>query len=147
MNIGAKMIHISLEGGSTHERFLARQAIEFAVKELMPRKKYLSIDLNITNIEGDADGFHMFLDKGEHEIEIQKDLIEEDFVTAIFHEMVHVRQFERGHLKDKGVVKSWKGEEYIGIYDTVDTYMNLPWEEEAYRLQEEMYTKWIKTVA
>jgi len=145
MSRETKMLHISLEGGNTDERFLARRAIEFAVKELMPRKRNLSVDLNITDIEGDADGFHMYLDKGEHEIEIQQGLIEEDFVTAIFHEMVHVRQHERGQLKDKGVIKSWKGEDYIGIYDTVDTYMNLPWEEEAYRLQEEIYNKWIQT--
>lgn len=141
------MLHISLEGGSGSERLLARRAVEFAVKELMPRKKNIFIELNITDLEGDVDGFHMFLDKGEHEIEIQQGLIEEDFVTAIFHEMVHVRQHERGQLKDKGIVKSWKGTEYISIYDTVDTYKKLPWEEEAYRLQEEMYNKWIQTSA
>jgi len=139
------MLHISLEGGSTQERFMARRAVEFAVRELMPRKKYLSVDLNITDLEGDVDGFHMFIDRGEHEIEIQQGLIEEDFVSAIFHEMVHVRQHERGELKDKGVIKSWKGEEHITVFSTTDEYMALPWEEEAYRLQEELYDKWIQT--
>jgi len=138
------MLHISLEGGSGTERLLARKAVEFAVKELMPKKKFLSIDLSITDLEGDVDGFHMFLDKGEHEIEIQQGLIEEDFVTAIFHEMVHVKQHERGELKDRGIVKSWKGEEHITAFSTTDEYMALPWEEEAYRLQEEIYNKWIQ---
>ena len=138
------MLHISLTGGKGSERLLARRAVEFAVKELMPRKQNLSIDITLTDLEGDVDGFHCFIDKNEHEIEIQQGLIEEDFVTAIFHEMVHVRQHERGLLKDYGIRKSWKGEEYLGIYDTKETYMNLPWEEEAYRLQEEMYEKWIQ---
>ena len=138
------MLHISLEGGSGQERMLARRAVEFAVKELMPKKKYLSIDINITDLEGDVDGFHMAVEQGEHELEIQQGLIEEDFVTAIFHEMVHVKQHERGELKDKGVVKSWKGEEHITAFSTTDEYMALPWEEEAYRLQEEIYNKWIQ---
>ena len=138
------MLHISLTGGTDEERFIARRAVEFAVEELMPRKKNLSIDLAFTDLEGDVDGFHMFVDKGEHEIEIQQGLIEEDFVTAIFHELVHVRQHERGQLKDKGIIKSWKGEEHVTVFSTTDEYMALPWEAEAYKLQEEMYTKWIQ---
>lgn len=124
---------------------MAFDAVNFAIKKLMPRKRNLTVEITITDIPGDADAYHCCIDKGEHEIEVQSGLIEEDFMTAVFHEMVHVRQHERGLLKDHGIRKAWKGEEYIGIYDTVDTYMNLPWEEEAYRLQEELYNKWIQT--
>lgn len=139
------MIQISMDGGTNKERALMFDAFQFAMKYLMPRKKNLVVEITLTDIEGDVDGYHCAIDKGEHEIEIQQGLIEEDMVTCLFHEMVHVRQHERGLLKDYGIRKAWKGEEYIGIYDTVDTYMNLPWEEEAYRLQEEMYKKWIQT--
>ena len=139
------MIALSIEGGTQKERKMAYDAVNFAIKHLMPRKKNLSVDLKITDIPDDADAYHCCIEKGDHDIEIQEGLIEEDFMTAIFHEMVHVRQHERGTLKDHGVRKAWKGEEYFGIYDTTETYMNLPWEEEAYRLQEEMYTKWIQT--
>lgn len=141
------MIYLNLHGGSREERALVFDAFNFGMKYLMPRKRNLDIEISITDLEGDVDGFHMYLDKHQHEIELQQGLIEEDLVTALFHEMVHVRQHERGQLKDKGVVKSWKGEEYISIYDTVETYKNLPWEEEAYRLQEEMYDKWLKIPA
>jgi len=139
------MIVLSIEGGTNKEREMAYEAVNFALKTLMPRKRNIEIEVTITDIPGDADAYHCCIDKGEHELEIQTGLIEEDFMTAVFHEMVHVRQHERGLLKDNGIRKAWKGEEYIGIYDTVDTYMNLPWEEEAYRLQEEIYTKWIQT--
>ena len=139
------MINFTITGGSRKEKNMVHDAFHFALKELMPRKRNLLIDFTIADIPGDADAYHCCVDKGEHEIEIQKGLIEEDFVSAIFHEMVHVRQHERGILKDHGIRKAWKGEEYVGIYDTTETYMNLPWEEEAYRLQEEMYTKWIQT--
>ena len=138
------MIALSIDGGTRKEQRMVHDAFNFALKYLMPRKRNLTIDINITDIPDDADAYHCCIEKGQHEIEVQKGLIEEDFITAIFHEMVHVRQHERGDLKDHGIRKAWKGEEYFGIYDTTETYKNLPWEEEAYRLQEEMYNKWIK---
>lgn len=138
------MIQLSLDGGTLKERSMVYDAFSFAIKYLMPRKRNLSVDIVITDIEDDAEAYHCCIEKGQHEIEIQKGLIEEDLITAVFHEMVHVRQHERGILKDHGIRKSWKGEEHIGVFSTTDEYMALPWEEEAYRLQEEMYEKWIK---
>jgi len=139
------MIALSIEGGTSKEQRLAYDAVNFALNYLMPRKKNLSVDVNVLDIPDDADAYHCCVEKNYHEIEIQQGLIEEDFVTAIFHEMVHVKQHERGELKDYGIRKAWKGEEHISIFSTTDEYMELPWEEEAYRLQEEMYTKWIQT--
>ena len=139
------MIALSIDGGTNKEQRMVHDAFNFALKYLMPRKKNLTVDISIVDIPDDAEAYHCCIDKGEHEIEIQKGLIEEDFISAIFHEMVHVRQHERGTLKDHGIRKSWKGEEHLGLYSTTDEYMALPWEEEAYRLQEEMYKKWIKT--
>lgn len=139
------MITMSFEGGTNKERRMAFDAVNFALKYLMPRKKNLNIDVTITDIPDDADAYHCCIEKGNHEIEVQAGLIEEDFMTAVFHEMVHVRQHERGELKDYGIRKAWKGEEHISIFSTTDEYMKLPWEEEAYRLQEEMYKKWIQT--
>ena len=141
------MIALGIDGGTRKERKMAYDAFSFAMKYLMPRKRNLSVDIIITDIEDDAEAYHCCIEKGQHEIEIQEGLIEEDFVSAVFHEMVHVRQHERGILKDHGIRKSWKGEEHIGVFSTTDEYMALPWEEEAYRLQEEMYEKWIKTAA
>ena len=139
------MIALSIDGGTRKERKMAYDAVNFAIKYLMPRKKNLCVELTITDIPDDADAYHCCIEKGEHEIEVQKGLIEEDFMTAIFHEMVHVRQHERGILKDHGIRKAWKGEEYFSLFSTTDEYMALPWEEEAYRLQEEIYNKWIQT--
>jgi len=138
------MIALSIDGGTNKEQRMVHDAFNFALKYLMPRKKNLTVDIIITDIPDDAEAYHCCVAKGEHEIEIQQGIIEEDFITAIFHEMVHVRQHERGILKDHGIRKSWKGEEHLGLYSTTDEYMALPWEEEAYRLQEEMYEKWIK---
>ena len=136
------MLHVSIDGADQREANILYNAYFFALKELMPRKQNLDVEIALTDIEGDADGFHMEVEKNVHEIEIQKGLIEEDMITALFHEMVHVRQHARGWLKDKGPIKTWMGEDYIAAYSTVDEYMALPWEAEAYKLQEELYAKW-----
>lgn len=123
---------------------LLEEAFWFGVNELMPRKKNLDVTIRLCNYNDSADGWHMQVDKYEHEIELKKDLDEDDLLTALWHEMVHVRQTESGQLKDNGVLKSWKGEEYINMFSTVDEYMALPWEKEAYILQEELLEKWKK---
>ena len=68
-------------------------------------------------------------------IEIDKRLKGDDFITCVLHELVHVKQQFKGHLKEytanSGIEKMWKGEIYLGI-----DYMNLPWEKEAYEQQE-----------
>ena len=107
------MIALSIDGGTNKEQRMVHNAFNFALKYLMPRKKNLTVDISIVNIPDDAEAYHCCINKGEHEIEIQKGLIEEDFISAIFHEMVHVRQHERGILKDHGIRKSWKVEEHL----------------------------------
>lgn len=138
------MIYCTVNGGTLEERKLTQDAFFFALEELMPRKKNLDVEIYLTDMEDDAEGYHCYIDKNEHNIEIQQGLIEEDLVTLVFHEMVHVKQYERNELRDFGVRKRWKGEDHIGVFSTTDEYMALPWEEEAYRLQEEMYKKWLK---
>ena len=137
------MIFCTVNGGSKQERQLVEDAFYFVVEQLMPQKKNLDVEIWLTDMPyDDADGYHLHVEKYEHNIELQTGLIEEDLVTALFHEMVHVRQSERGQMKDKGLIKIWNGVEYLSLYSTVDEYMSLPWEAEAYKLQEELYTKW-----
>jgi hypothetical protein len=137
------MVFCTVNGGTQKERLLTQEAFDFAIKTLMPRKRNLDVELWLKDMdEDDAEGYHCFVDKGEHNIELQKGLSEDDLITLVFHEMVHVKQHERNELKDHGIRKTWKGEEYITVFSTVDEYMSLPWEEEAYRLQEEMLIQW-----
>jgi len=138
------MITHYVSGGTKKQRQIVSDAFDFAMRELMPRKKNLDVEISLRKFDEDADGWHLLIEKGEHEVDLKKDLSTDDLVTALFHEMVHVRQYERGQLKDNGIVKSWEGEEYIYVFSTVDEYMQFPWEEEAYRLQEELWNKWIQ---
>ena len=137
---------IEIDGGTVVERKVAEKAIDFAIKKLMPRIRTLDISLQIMKIEDKVDGYCLCIDNRTFEIEIQSGIDYADFVTAIFHEMVHVKQHVRKELVDNGFIKKWKGEEWICMFTTVDQYMKLPWETEAYKVQEELYEKW-KTIS
>ena len=68
------MIYCVTNGGRKSERAAIEDAFWFAVEELMPRKKNLDVEFYLENLEGDVDGFHEFIDRGMHTIELQKNL-------------------------------------------------------------------------
>jgi hypothetical protein len=124
-------------GGSHFKRTTAEMVVNFCIERLMPRMKSLDICVQLSNDMEHADGYCLAVDRREFVIEVDSRLKGDDFITALTHEMVHVKQYARGETKDVNTfTKSWKGEEYIAAYSTVDEYMALPWEAEAYELQE-----------
>lgn len=65
------------------------------------------------------------IEKGYHEIELRRGMSEDNILTSLFHEMVHVRQSERGMYMDFSL-----------------PYLERPFEIEAYKLQESMFEKY-----
>jgi hypothetical protein len=124
--------------GSTHfKRTTAELVVKFCIDRLMPKMKTLDICIQLSDDMEQADGFCLAVNPREFVIEVDSRLKGDDFITALTHEMVHVKQYARGETKDVNVfTKSWKGDDYIAAYSTVDEYMALPWEAEAYHLQE-----------
>lgn len=121
------MIYISVEGdeyGPLIDDDIV-EATEFALKELMPRKKNLDITIELCDTGDSAEGWHWQEDRYIHRIELNPKLSLEDFVTCLFHELVHVRQAERG------------SPDYNEL-----PYKERPTEIEAYQLQEELFEKW-----
>ena len=107
----------------------------FFCDKYFSRFKYFNIEFDLKKIKGDVQGWCMEVGKNCSHIEIDKRLKGDDFITSVLHELVHVKQQLKGHLKEypanSGIEKMWKGEIYLGI-----DYMNLPWEKEAYEQQE-----------
>lgn len=70
-------------------------------------------------------------DEDTYEIVLNSSLSEQEFIRTLFHELVHVKQM---------VNEEYNPEEstWFGVVYTCD-YENLPWEKEAYVLEEEMY--------
>jgi len=122
---------IFVEGGSKRQREVTYQAVQFAWAELMPRIKKCIINVELKRLKG-YDGTCLDIGNREYQIEINKKLsLGDDFLTTIFHEMVHVKQFVRKELFSD-----------VNFYKTQEEYMNLPWEIEAYKMQEVLLERW-----
>ena len=106
------------------------------ISKLLSRFRTLDITVNLVNIKSEAIGFCMMEDKNQFEIELDKKLSIKDMVTALCHEMVHVKQFARKEMVDgieTGVAR-WKSKKI-----SLDTnYWDLPWEKEAYRMEKKL---------
>ena len=111
-----------ITGGTKHERKLVESALLFAKHYLMPRIRELDIEIFIEkDMTADAD---VVGDEREYEMRVRKGQKDEDLITAIFHEMVHVKQAVRGEFP---------------LFESSDiAYFDRPWEIEAYDLQEKM---------
>lgn len=71
-------------------------------------------------------------DEQEVVVYIAKRLSVKEILRTIFHELVHVKQYIAGELTSEGEIMRWNGTVYIGAYEL------LPWEVEAFALEEEM---------
>lgn len=74
-----------------------------------------------------------FCDYDEDEIilTIAKSLSKDEMIKTIFHEMVHIKQYVDGRLEN-GSPPIWLGM----VYE--DKYENLPWEIEAFEIEQKM---------
>ena len=125
-----------ITGGTKHERKLAETALLFAKQYLMPRIRDLDIEISIEkDMTADAD---VVGDEREYEMRIRKGQDDEDLITAIFHEMVHVKQYAR---KELTVNHAWKG---VPI-DQETEYWDLPWEIEAHGREVGLFIRWAQT--
>tara|TARA_B100000212_G_scaffold286006_1_gene226605 strand:+ start:3522 stop:3890 length:369 start_codon:yes stop_codon:yes gene_type:complete len=113
-----------VKGGTKAQRELTENVAMFAIKNLFPkiRKYFILIRLDKFN--------NCFeYDERDYVINIDKKQNYDDFVTAIFHELVHVKQYLKNEMDN------------YSFRTTTDYYM-LPQEQEAYSLQEKLLEKW-----
>ena len=113
-----------VKGGTKTQRELTENVAMFAIKNLFPkiRKYFILIKLDKFN--------NCFeYDERDYVINIDKKQNYDDFVTAIFHELVHVKQYLKNEMDN------------YSFRTTTDYYM-LPQEQEAYSLQEELLKQW-----
>ena len=121
---------IFITGGTFKQRQLTYDLVEFAWKKLMPRIINCEINVKLKNMAV-YEGTCIDTDVRQYEIEISKSLTGDNFITTIFHEMVHVKQYVRKELFSE-----------CNFYKTRDEYLNLPWEIEAYKTQETLLEEW-----
>lgn len=79
-------------------------------------------------------------------ITLDKRLSRKETLLAIAHEMVHVKQYAKGELKDyfrPSRMIGWKGEKFSA--EEID-YWEQPWEIEAYGREKGLYIKFISSL-
>lgn len=126
---GILMVTVEIIG---HHKRLSKDFLSevffWGISEIMPSRRKLDVTISLCDLEGDATGYHWNSDRYTHEIELEEKQSTSDLITALFHELVHVRQTSNGIYADDNV-----------------PYYERPTEIEAYQLQEELYTKWKKS--
>ena len=127
-------------GGTKKQRWLIEDITWWFCEKYFKRFKSFNIEIDLCKIPEKVQGWCMEIDKNCSHIQIDKRLEGDDFITCVLHELVHVKQQFKGELKEmKGIEKLWKGEVHICI-----DYMNLPWEKEAYAMQETLLIEFKK---
>ena len=90
----------------------------------------LELEIVFSNL-GEGKCGHVEYDEELYEVYLNKCLSEEEFIRTLFHEMVHVKQIFNGEYDPD--TSMWNGVVY-----KVD-YSELPWEKEAYVLEEKIF--------
>lgn len=110
--------------------------------------EYFNIEPSHIEVElrncGEEFGVYAALNTMDHEsksffIMINPDLEINDFFLSLCHEMTHAWQVCRGDLMDTGETFYWMNRK-VDMSKTA--YLDLPWEEEAHRLEDEVFNGW-----
>ena len=103
-------------------------ALWFAKSYLLPRHKIDEIHVESVKNWGDKNGDVYDADDRSYIIRVNKELSEQDLLTTIFHEFVHIKQ----HIKKEF------GGDVFGISNEEVAYMDRPYEIEAFRLEKKL---------
>jgi hypothetical protein len=155
---------VIVNGGTKEQRQLVHNITGWFCNKFFKRFKSYNIEFDLCKIKGNVQGWCLEIDRNASHIEIDKRLKGDDFITCVLHELVHVKQqFKKELVELNGKAKRWKDEIHIGIMNFSDMdkieaekirmmaltkdvfvsdYMELPWEIEAYAMQETLLIEW-----
>ena len=126
------MNYINITGGKKCQRDIALKVIRYMIYVLLPKIKVIDIEVVFKTIK-ESYGYATQLDNREFEIELDKNVSIVELVETLCHEMVHIRQYVRKKLNDSGT--KWDNQQINS--EEID-YHDLPWEKEAYNLEEKL---------
>lgn len=130
---------------------LIKEATHWFGEKLLSKRLNQKIILNLKftdnlNKETGCIAFCSWLDKNhkprEFEFEIDSNLNEQEMLRAVAHEMVHLKQYATGQIKDFARTDKikWEGKILTAKNDAdAETYWFSPWEIEAYGKEVGLY--------
>lgn len=123
-------------------------AIESMIAELveMIHGKFMAhkpIEVNIHIDDFECDGMCECVDEQEYDIELKASLSDYDLLIAVAHEMVHVKQYALGQLRQlvRKPMYRWKKE----LFPLDTPYDDQPWEKEAYSLEKILVEEYLQS--
>ena len=116
-----------INGIGKKRKHLIQNAILFMEEQL--NLSDIVIDVEVSNLfrNENAFGFCLSYTPTEFLIELDRTLDSYDLIETICHEMIHVKQYATGELKEDGVSVVYKNCSYVLNNDD-----SFPWEQEAY---------------
>jgi len=128
---------IVVSGGLAKQREIADGVITHCIEQLLPRHRTLWIEVEFKDLDTDQVlGYCYKTDHNFYTIELDKYQKVYDLITTACHEMVHVKQGVRGELTEKHLAIYWKGKAAAGDYADNHLGPKVPWEREAWDMQE-----------
>ena len=132
---------ITIEGGNASQKDKVFSLTQFCIKKLMPRMRSLDINIKLTRLGKEANGYCLRQTDREVELEIDSRLTLRTMLETVAHEMVHVKQYARREMNDfafKEVHYKWKGK----LVPESTDYWDLPWEIEANGREVGLFIRW-----
>lgn len=132
---------------------MCKKAVRFYAEQLLGRRLasniHLKVKFNNKELKG---GYYGFCDwicdrplPRNFVITIDPNLSKRMMLLVLAHEMVHVKQYARGELKD--LLRSNKVKFLGEVYDDeLMSYWSHPWEKEARLLEKELYHSFRQTI-
>lgn len=126
-----------------------RKAIKFMASLLMPKRLLNNIDLDIEySVIPNCKGSTEYLDTNDKprmfRVTINPNMSKRNQLTTLAHELVHVKQFAKGELKEylKKHPSAMRWGNEIIQYDD-ESYWDMPWEIEAYGREVGLYVRYL----
>lgn len=118
-------------------------ATAFFAKYVMGERLAKNLDIEIQfEDQGKAEGYCGPAVDGRFprsfEFGIKPSLRRHKMLQCLAHEMVHVKQYARGELSNGLITAKWQGKSYK-LTDSMEDYLNWPWEIEAYGRDRSLY--------
>lgn len=142
------MLVVHISGGSKKRKKAIRNMCELFYKKYFRSDKYLCLNIKHKSPIGSLMADCFGLDEppyNEFEITIYLDssVDEETYLRSLAHELIHVKQYTKGELKEYSSASVLK---FMGLFynSTRIPYLEQPWEIEAYIKEKELYNEYIK---
>ena len=142
---------IEVSGGTEKQRELVKSIAEYSAVKLMGSRLASAVDIEIElrHDMGTTLGNATWQDNNHRprdftiEVNASKNIRLRRMLETIAHEMVHVKQFAKGEIKDlisrPPNIRKWMGKEFNT--DTI-SYWDCPWEIEAYGRECGLFIRW-----